>query len=76
MAYFMIFVRDDSQWLPQFGDADRECVEQEREDQYLGQRGMRYEDDGKYAAKDIKIVKFARCPSQEQVDEMTAKLNA
>lgn len=75
MAYHMIFVRDGSTWSPQFGDSDKECVQQEREDTYLGERGMRYENDGKYSAKDIKIVSFKRIPSHDAVVMMTRNLN-
>ncbi len=75
MAYHMIFVRDGSQWSPQFGDSDRECVNQERIDTYLGERGMRFEGDGKYASKDIKIVTFKRTPNQAAIVAQTAELN-
>lgn len=75
MAYFMIYTRDDGEWSPQFGDSDRECVEQERIDTYLGQRRMRYEGDGKYLAADIRIVSFKRNPTQPQVTAKTLELN-
>lgn len=75
MAYFMIFVRDERQWSPQFGDREIECVTQEREDTYLRQRGMEYEGDGKYAARDIKIVRFARVPNQAAIHDKTWELN-
>ena len=76
MAYSLIIVRDDGVWSPQFGDRDHECVVQEREDAYLGVRGMRYEGDGKYAAKDIKIIRFPRVPTQAQITARLAEINA
>jgi hypothetical protein len=78
MTYFMIFTRDavGSDWAPQFGDSDQECVRQEREDSYLRQPGCGYPDDGKFKASDIKIVRFARMPSAAQVDAKAAELNA
>lgn len=75
MTYFMIFVRDERQWSPQFGDRDFECVKQEREDTYLRQRGMGYDGDCKYDAKDIKIVRFARVPNQAAIHDKTFELN-
>ncbi len=75
MSYWMIYVRDEGQWSPQFGDKDRDCVRDERVDTYLRQPGYAYPGDGKYSAADIKIVKFPRVPSQGQVNARTAELN-
>lgn len=75
MSYWMIYTREGGTWAPQFGDTDKGCVQQEREDQYLKQPGTSYEGDGKYRAKDIKLVKFARVPSQAQVNARTSELN-
>lgn len=75
MAYWMIFTRDDGKWAPQFGDHEEECVRQEREDQYLRQPGYGYEGDNKYAAKDIKVIRFARVPSQAEVNAKAEELN-
>lgn len=75
MTYHMIFVRDDGVWSPQFGDTDAECVSEERVNTYLRQPGMGFDGDCKYAAKDIKIVKFARVPTQGQIADKTEELN-
>jgi hypothetical protein len=32
--YFTLAIKEDGVWAPQFGDYDRECVEQERVDTY------------------------------------------
>lgn len=64
MAYWMLYTREQGAWAPQFGDHDKECVQDERVDTYL----KRWKDDDlRYSAKDIKIVKFPRVPSQAQV---------
>lgn len=75
MAYFMIYVRDERSWSPQFGDKDLEAVKQEVEDSYLKQPGTAYEGDGKYRAQDIKRVRFDRVPTKRQVEEKTFELN-
>jgi hypothetical protein len=75
MAYYMIYVRDAGQWSPQFGDKDRTVVKDERVDTYLRERGYGYEGDGRYAAKDIRIEKFARVPNQTSVNLRTLTLN-
>lgn len=64
--YFMIYVRDNGEWSPQFGDYTRADVVQEVEDSYKRQRGMGYVGDGKYAASDIKIVKFPSVPNNSE----------
>lgn len=74
MSYWMIYVRDNGVWSPQFGDHDRECVQQEREDQYLKQPGTSYDGDGKYRARDIKIVKLSRATNAD-IDRKTEELN-
>lgn len=76
MSYHMIYTREAGAWAPQFGDKSKECVQQEREDSYLKQRGTSYAGDGKYTAKDIKLVKFSRVPSQAQVNARTTELNS
>lgn len=50
-------------WTPQFGDYDREVVQDEREE-YLNE----------YAASDLKIVTSG--DTQAEIDERIAKLNA
>lgn len=75
MAYWMLYTREGGAWAPQFGDKDKECVREERADTYLRQPGYGYEGDGKYSAADIKIVKFARMPTNGQVNARTAELN-
>lgn len=81
MAYWMIYTRDATEgtkhanpnpWSPQFGDKDEEYVRQERLDSY--QRQYKGEP-GKFAAYDIRIVKFPRVPTQAQVNARTAQLN-
>jgi hypothetical protein len=69
--YHMLLVREDGQWSPQFGDFDRDCVVQEREDTYLARwRG----DEMRYAAKDIKIVKLVDS-SPRALQDTLATLN-
>lgn len=74
MAYFMLYARDDGLWSPQFGDFTRADVDQERRDSYQRERGHAYEGDGKYAAKDLKIIRFDSIPSQADALIMGAKL--
>jgi hypothetical protein len=66
MSYHLLLVREDGLWTPQFGDHDKECVEFERED---------YRDHD-IAARDLKIVRFARVPSNAQVTAKLAEFNA
>lgn len=61
---------DDGKWYPQFGDYDKECVKQERLDTYLSE----YKGDGKYKAKDIKIVTLA--DGQQALLEYLSDINA
>lgn len=69
MSYFMLYTRDDEGvWSPQFGDRDRECVEFERDDYRDGWQAVK--------AKDLKIVKFPRVPTNAQIEARTAELNA
>ena len=68
MAYYMIFVKANQVWTPQFGDSDKECVEFERDD--MCERV--YEPVSK---KDIKIIRFNKTPSNHEVNQKTIELN-
>ena len=66
MAYHMLFQREPGEaWTPQFGDRDRDCVEFER-DEYKANGAK---------ARDLKIVKFPRVPSQKQVNAKRDEMN-
>lgn len=64
--YYGLVLREEGMWTWAFGDFDKECVVFERDD---------YRDGG-VKAKDLNIVTFASVPSQAQVDELIADLNA
>lgn len=68
MTYYLIVDRDDatSPWAPQFGDKDRDCVDFELQD--MRDHGVR--------RANLKIVTFPRVPTQRQIDERVAALNA
>ena len=66
MAYYQLFVREEGEWTISFGDRDKECVEFEAED---------YRDPG-VRVKDIKLVTFARVPTQGQLHMKLESLNA
>lgn len=76
MPYFQLATWEGGVWAPQFGDTDRDCVEQERQDTYLRQPGLGYPDDGKFSADDILIVSFKRMPTEPQVRARLAELSA
>lgn len=74
--YWMLYTREaNGQWYPQFGDYSRRVVDDERRDSYQRQRGYGYEGDGKYAARDIKVIAFAEPPTQAQLMAVAATLN-
>lgn len=58
-GYYMAYVREDGEWGPQFGDRDKETVDYEVQD---------WKDHGT-KAKDIKVVRFARMPTNAQIEE-------
>jgi len=68
MSYYLLIERDTgaSPWFVNFGDSDKECVEFERED--VADHGA--------LKRNLKIVKFARVPTQAQIDAKLAELNA
>lgn len=68
MAYFGLIEREAAAapWSFAMGDRDRECVAFERQD---------YRDHGAKAGN-LRIVKFARVPSQRQLDARLAEINA
>jgi hypothetical protein len=63
--YYTLVTREAvaDKWAPQFGDYDRECVEQEVQDSYLT-----------YARQHRRIICTA--PGQADIDAAVAKLNA
>lgn len=65
--YFTLCERaPDSAWAPQFGDYDKQCVEDERAD-------MLYAGAGRIRAKDLRIVRSG--DTQAEIDAAIAKLN-
>ena len=60
--YYTLVVREDDQWLVQFGDFNKEVVNDEMDDSY-----------GDYKKKDLKIICTAE--SQEQIDTEVRNLN-
>jgi hypothetical protein len=66
--YFTLLIRDAAVWAPQFGDYDREVVEQEEQDTYASRYSTNY------AAKaDRKIIKTAA--GQKHINAAIAALN-
>lgn len=67
MAYFALLARegDNAPWTYEFGDHDQSAVEYERDD---------YRAKG-YKARNLKVVRFERIPSQRQVEAHMRKLN-
>lgn len=66
--YYGLWHRDNGTWVWAFGDYDRECVEFERDDMHEGYLGI--------AKKDLKIVRYARVPTQGQIDAECVTRNA
>lgn len=65
--YFTLVERTpDGPWGPQFGDYDKQCVEDERAD-------MLYAGAGRIRAKDLRIVRSG--DTQAEIDAAIAKLN-
>lgn len=65
-TYFTLAIRADGVWSPQFGDYDRETVEQEARD-------MR-DSDSALRSKDCKVISSG--DSQDAINAAIAKLNA
>jgi hypothetical protein len=60
--YYTLVVRENDQWLVQFGDFNKEVVNDEMDDSY-----------GDYKKKDLKVICTAE--SQEQIDTEVRNLN-
>jgi hypothetical protein len=63
--YFTLLVNDNGLWAPQFGDYDRQVVEDEMRDEYL---------DKGYRAKRLKII--ATADDQASIDARVKEINA
>lgn len=63
-TYYTLAVRDGGKWAAQFGDYDREVVDQEREDAYLS---------NPYKPADLRILRTA--PDQMAIDLAINELN-
>lgn len=64
--YFTLAERNaDGQWSPQFGDYDRDCVDEERADIIAG---------GTIKAKDLKVITSGA--TQAEINAAIDKLNA
>lgn len=62
--YYVLFIRYNGVWSPEFGDADKDAVTFERND---------YKDGG-IKARDLKIVKFDRKPSRKACTAKAAEM--
>ena len=69
MAYFTLLTRYEGRWHPQFGDHDREVVEQERRDVLDSSDPAE-----RILARDTKIVRTATA-HQRSIDKAVAALN-
>lgn len=65
--YYTGLTRDDGVWSPQFGDYDRQVVEDEMEDSFIACHAP-------YAKRDLKIIVTG--DAQADIDAAVAKLNA
>lgn len=81
MPYFMLYVWDanpedrrSGTYSPQFGDASRRVVDDERRDTYLKRPGYAYQGDGKYRGGDIHVERFDHEPTQAEVMLIAAAL--
>ena len=60
--YYTLVVRENDQWSPQFGDFNKEVVNDEMDDSY-----------GEYKKKDLRVI--CTSESQEQIDTEVRNLN-
>jgi hypothetical protein len=65
--YFMLFVREDGVWVPEFGDYERQIVVDEMEDYHHGYRNVK--------KKDMKVMRLAS-GKRLVVDAVQAALNS
>ncbi|WQZ00314.1 hypothetical protein Shy_CDS0037 [Escherichia phage Shy] len=56
--YFSLLTKTDGVWSVQFGDYDRECVEQERDDSYSDEKCRIIKTDDTQAAIDAAVAKL------------------
>ena len=66
MSYYVLAIRESGRWSIAFGDYDRDCVEQERDDSYCN-------DYSNFRKSDCKILKVG--PAQSAIEAAVAKLN-